>query len=272
MGTNCLLTPNSGVDRVAPCLVSLRTNSASPAQRPVRARARKSISYQYMGSHNNGAITRRKFVKGATGTALCCACLPLAVFPDAAAAQKHNDEAGKDANMTGAGKVHLAAACGTYCGACPAYIAKHGEDEQVKMNLQKRSSSAPAKVMKGIPPSNWMDGLLCDGCLSGGVLVAHCKSCNIRLHALDTQDGARCTNCKELPCQRVTNLINMGQYLHRHEYLPNLKRIREMGAQEWVKKEEARWSCPKCRLPMSWYDAECARCGEPRSKALFPLS
>jgi len=64
----------------------------------------------------------------------------------------------------------------------------------------------------------------------------------------------------------------MGSYLHRKEYLPNLKKIREMGVQEWAKKEEERWRCPRCGLPMSWYDAECAGCGEARSERLFPLS
>jgi hypothetical protein len=124
----------------------------------------------------------------------------------------------------------------------------------------------------GIPPSNWMDGLLCDGCLSGGTLAAHCQRCNIRLHALNIQKNSRCSDCEELPCDRLTKLINMGHYFHRNEYLPNLKKIREMGVQEWAKYEEERWRCPKCGLPMSWYDTECVGCREPRSELLFPLT
>jgi hypothetical protein len=166
---------------------------------------------------------------------------------------------------------HLAAACGTYCGACPAYLAKHGEDEQIKKKRQKVSSSGPAKALRGIPPSNWMDGLVCDGCLSGGQLAAHCQNCNIRLCALDKQSNSRCSDCKDLPCYRITNLINMGRYLHRKEYLPNLEKIREMGVQKWVKYEEERWRCPRCGLPMSWYDAECIGCGARRSGRLFSL-
>jgi hypothetical protein len=215
-----------------------------------------------MDFYNNEKITRRKFVKGvAAGAAVYCACFSL----DCPAASE------EDKVKDGKGKVHLAAACGTYCGACQAYIAKHGEDEQVKMKLQKRFSSGPAKALKGIPPSNWMNGLLCDGCLSGGMLAAHCQMCNIRLCAANKQNDSRCADCEELPCYRITNLINMGSYLHRKEYLPNLKKIREMGVQEWVKNEEERWRCPKCGLPMSWYDAQCAGCGEPRSERLFPL-
>ena len=164
-------------------------------------------------------------------------------------------------------KVHLAGACGTYCGACPAYLAKHGDDRHKKLRQEMKHASGP-----GIPPWNWMDGLVCDGCLSGGKLAGHCQMCNIRLHALKTQDNDRCTDCKDLPCQRINGLINMGRYFHRDEYLPNLEKIREMGVQEWVKYEEERWLCPKCSLPMSWYDAECVGCGEPRSKRVFSLS
>ncbi len=174
--------------------------------------------------------------------------------------------------MTGTAKEHLAAACGTYCGACPAYIAKHSEDEQLKLKLKDRSSSGAMKELRNIPPPNWMDGLLCDGCLSGGMLAEHCQTCEIRLCAANKQDNSRCSECKELPCHRITSLMMMGNYLHRDEYLPNLGKIREMGVQEWVENEEERWRCPQCGLPMSWYDTECAGCGEPRSERLFPLS
>ncbi len=215
-----------------------------------------------MDSFNNKKITRRKFVKGVAGTAVCCSCFSLDCL---AASEDKKEDKIKDSR----GKVHLAAACGTYCGACPAYLAKHSEKEQIKLRQQK---SGTVKAQKGIPPSNWMDGLLCDGCLSGGKLAGHCQMCNIRLHALKNQDNARCSDCEELPCYRINNLINMGRYLHRDEYLPNLKKIREMGVEEWIKYEEERWRCPQCGIPVSWYDTECVGCGAPRSERLFPLT
>lgn len=207
---------------------------------------------------NYEKVTRRKFVKEVTGTAICCTCFPMVGLANVEEKPVHKNNEG------------LAAACGTYCGACPAYLAKHNDD-YIKKKQQKEFSSEPQKAHNGIPPSNWMDGLLCDGCLSGGRLAPHCQRCNIRLCALDKQKDARCANCEELPCQRITNLINMGNYRHRAEYLPNLEKIRRIGVQEWVKYEEERWRCPQCGLPLSWYDAECVGCGEPRSKELFPL-
>jgi hypothetical protein len=218
-----------------------------------------------MDFRNHKKRTRREFVQGAAGAVVCCTCFSW----DTLAGLEENSAFKTDA---GKGKEHLVAACGTYCGACPAFIAKHCEDEQVKIKLQKRSSSEPEKPQKGIPSSNWMDGLLCDGCLSGGMLTAHCQPCAIRKCAENKQNNSRCSDCEELPCYRMTNLIHMGSYLHRAEYLPNLEKIRKMGVQEWVKYEEERWRCPRCGMPMSWYDTECIRCGEPRSNELFPLT
>lgn len=89
--------------------------------------------------------------------------------------------------------------------------------------------------------------------------------------AANKQDVTRCSDCGELPCSRITDMINTG-LLHRAEYLPNLGKMRELGVQKWAEYEEERWRCPRCGLPMSWYDAKCVGCGEPRSERLFPLT
>ncbi len=216
-----------------------------------------------MDCYKKESTSRRKFIKGVVGVAACsCACFSLDGLAMPTEGKSKDDR----------GKEQLAAACGTFCGACPAYLAKHSDDEQVKIRLQKRLSSGLQKEQKGIPDPGWMDGLLCDGCCSGGMLAAHCQNCAIRTCAADKQPDSRCVNCEELPCYRITNLINMGGFLHRKEYLPNLQKMREMGVQKWVKYEQERWRCPRCGMPMSWYDAECPGCGEPRSKLLFPLT
>lgn len=206
--------------------------------------------------------TRRKFCKRVAGIAFTGAFVGMetTAIPN----PKSKGEA------AGNGE-HLAGACGIYCGACPAYIAKHSESEQIKVRLQKRPSSGPTKALKGIPDPSWMDGLLCDGCLSGGMLAAHCQNCTIRKCAAKKQNDSRCTDCEELPCYRITNLINMGGYLHRKEYLPNLKLIREIGVQKWVKYEQELWTCPNCSNSLSWYDPACSNCGAKRSEKLFSL-
>jgi hypothetical protein len=206
------------------------------------------------------AITRRKFVKGIAGVTVCYTCFSF----DGLSAVEW------DKTREDIGKEYLASVCGTYCGACPAYIAKHSTDEELKLRRAKRVTTESAKPGKSIPNPHWMDSILCDGCLSGGQIAAHCKSCAMKTCAESKQNVTRCSDCSDLPCNRVTVMINTG-LLHRAEYLPNLDKIRKMGAREWVKLEEERWRCTKCGLPMSWYDAGCVRCGEPRSEKLFPL-
>ncbi len=207
-----------------------------------------------MSLHENKKITRRMFVKGVAGSVVCCSCLSL----DSLAASK------EISLQDGEARVHLAAACGTYCGACPAYLKKHGEG----------GGNYPSKPINASIDSfvAMMEGLQCDGCLSGGTLAAHCQTCSIRLCAANTQNNDRCSECASLPCYRITNLINQGDYPHRDEYLPNLAKIHEMGVQEWVIYEEARWSCPQCGGAISWYDTRCTGCGTARSKDLFALS
>ena len=200
-------------------------------------------------------ISRRKFVKGVAGTAVICACYPL------------NSLA---ATAKGTGKENLIAACGIYCGVCPSYINKHGDDKQIKMRLEKTGSFEQLRPdIKWF--TNFMNKQSCDGCLSGGKLAGHCQNCNIRLCALKKQKDARCTDCKELPCENIMNLINMGNYPHRQDYLTNLKKLRKMSAEKLVKNEVKRWSCTKCGKPVSWYDPECVECGAPRPGHLYKV-
>jgi hypothetical protein len=217
-----------------------------------------------MDFYHSENITRRKFVKGVTGAVVCCSCFSLNCWADS---KEEGKKRIKDDNgiEDSEAKVHLAAACGTYCGACPAYIAKHSEEER---------DYPSGEVEDYIDDFNdYMKNLRCDGCLSGGQLAGHCQTCNIRLCAANTQNNSRCSDCEDLPCYRIMALINQPPgYPHRQEYLPNLEGIREMGVEEWVLYEEERWLCPQCGQPMTWYEAECAGCGEPRSAQLFPLS
>lgn len=216
-----------------------------------------------MGSDDNENLSRKEFLKGMAGAAFCCAmgslsCSKKGGIEDGAM------ERTAERMEAGEGNVQLAAACGTYCGACPAYLNKHGN------GAWKAPANPPRTPIDRFV--SMMSQLQCDGCLSGGVLAAHCRTCNIRLCAANKQKDLRCTDCNELPCNRITSLINQGNYPHRREYLPNLEKIRQMGAGKWVKAEEAKWQCPKCGKPLSWYDAKCEGCGEARSGKLFSLT
>lgn len=208
-------------------------------------------------------LTRRGFVKGVAGAAFACAWLPLEGLAASPKTSVQNTGSGGEVQENDTGKEHLVAVCGTYCGACFAYIAKNSEDEETKNRLKKEFSSGQMKLN--------MEKFGCDGCLSDGKTAAHCQACTMRKCAEKKQDVTRCSDCPDFPCSLITNFNNDGR-LHHAELLGNLRQIRDIGVQKWVKNEEERWCCPQCHLPMSWYDSECARCGTPRSKRLFPLT
>ena len=88
--------------------------------------------------------------------------------------------------------------------------------------------------------------------------------------AAKKQDVTRCSDCQEFPCSLITNFNNDGM-LHHAEVLENCRSLREMGINEWAKREAERWSCPQCRGKISWYDAACSHCGAERSGQLFAL-
>ncbi len=217
-----------------------------------------------MNLHKNKNMTRRRFVTNMAGTAFCFSCLPLNALAASVLPLNPDAEKNNRVKLSGTGKLHLAAACGTYCGACPAYINKHGEREE---NFPSGSINSNIDWLV-----NYMKNSSCDGCLSGGLLAGHCENCEIRTCKKHTQDNPRCSNCDFLNCSLIKDLIDQGDYPHRQEYYPNLEKIREMGVEDWIEYEEARWLCPRCGQTMNWYDTRCTKCGAPRSWRLFALS
>ena len=194
-------------------------------------------------------MTRRTFVKGVAGAAVSCACLQLNCFAAPASDAGNPEE-------------NLVAVCGLYCGACPMYIATQSKDEEKQMALLKQFSSGPMKLKK--------EDLLCDGCIGAERVASFCRDCAIRKCPDDKQNVARCSDCKDFPCSRITDFNNDGMP-HHGEVLENLRRIKEMGIQKWAKYDEERWKCPKCKSPVSWYDSKCSQCNAPRSDQLFTL-
>ena len=184
-------------------------------------------------------ITRREFVVGMAGMAV----------------------AGKLSGAESSEK--LVAPCGLYCGACPMFLATQQKDDQkIKALYQQFSASGKMKIAA--------EDLLCDGCIAGGRVASFCRVCQIRDCASKKAKSSRCSECSDFACSRITGFNNDGM-LHHSEVLENLRQLRGMGIQEWARHEAERWSCPQCKSPIAWYDAECAKCRTKRSDRLFPL-
>lgn len=186
-------------------------------------------------------ITRREFVIGVAGVSVAGASIEGAF-----AAQRTEK---------------LIASCGLYCGACPMYLATQQKDEQKIRALMKQYGKADSP----------MEDMLCDGCIAGGRVASFCRKCDIRdCAAKKASKSTLCSDCPDLACERITKFTNDGIPHHR-EAMPNLRQLHSVGLTKWAKLEREKWSCPKCKGSIAWYDAVCPKCDEKRSERLFSL-
>jgi hypothetical protein len=157
----------------------------------------------------------------------------------------------------------LIAVCGLYCGACEMYRADHDNNKQKLKTLAQSFADREGEQFTE-------DDIRCDGCLGKGYLTPWCSKCQIRLCSKLQSGKVRCSDCEDFPCARISDFCNDG-LAHHVVVLENLGRIREVGIENWVAHEKERWTCPKCKVLLSWYDAFCPSCGASRSNCLFPV-
>jgi hypothetical protein len=106
--------------------------------------------------------------------------------------------------------------CGIDCSICPYYIAYHTDDDQLRAEVAKKYSTAD-KIIKA-------DDINCAGCkATTGKLFDFCSECGIRLCA-QTRQLDDCSHCSELPCSKVTKMV---EFMGSDEPLQVLYRLRD---------------------------------------------
>jgi hypothetical protein len=92
--------------------------------------------------------------------------------------------------------------CGLDCSVCPAFIARHADDPE----LRRKTAETWSKIYHAdIKPED----VFCDGCTSEGpVLFGHCRTCKIRecgrARKLDN-----CAHCPEYACGRLNEFFDI---------------------------------------------------------------
>lgn len=148
-----------------------------------------------------------------------------------------------DADKTSSGGQKLAAFCGLYCGACSLFIASTEDPAR----LEKLSAAFKT------PP----EALRCLGCRSDK-LSPFCRDCGFKACAKG-RGTAFCSECGEFPCADLTAF--QKERPHRLELWNDLERIKEAGAEVWMKEKRAEYACPECGTINSAYDLACRKCG-----------
>ena len=126
----------------------------------------------------------------------------------------------------------LVAACGIYCGACPALVA----------SLKAKTHS----------------DLKCLGCWSPKKPSPYAPKCAVRKCA-KSKNLKSCGECKDYPCKLIPPLFNdKPKYGLREKYLND---VRDQGLEPWLAEQKQRWICGKCGKTFAYGDKQCPSCG-----------
>jgi len=165
---------------------------------------------------NKKSLSRRQFLvtSGTAAAGICCPCLTARGAIGAQPA--------------------LVAACGIYCGACPALI-----------------SSLKAAQNHG--------AVKCFGCWNQKHPPSHAGKCAVRKCA-QTKKVQSCGQCQSYPCKLIAPLFNdKPKYGLREKYL---NAVRDQGLDVWLADQKKRWTCQKCGKGFGYGDKQCPSCGE----------
>ncbi len=146
--------------------------------------------------------------------------------------------------------------CGLYCGVCAIYIAHRDDNQKFKEGLTALyKGGVPGKGT--LPNSEHLstEDIRCKGCLSDDRFM-HCKQCEIR-DCTKEKGYSGCHQCDEFPCSHIDNFpMTVGKKV----ILRALPERRELGDEQWVHAEEARYHCPKCGNKVFRGVVKCNRC------------
>ena len=137
---------------------------------------------------------------------------------------------------------NLLAPCGLYCGVCGVMIAQRDGNEKFREKLAGFYGCSPAD-------------LVCEGCMSE-VRAEFCRVCHIR--ACCQEKGYEgCHLCNDWPCRHIEEFpVPVGKRV----IMRAIPTWRDLGTEEYVSREEARYLCPTCGASLFRGAKRCRSC------------
>lgn len=148
------------------------------------------------------------------------------------------------------------APCGLYCGVCAIYIAQRDNNQKFKERLVRLYQGDIAG--KGVMPNSEnlsVEDIRCRGCLSNDRFM-HCRQCPIR-SCTQEKGYTGCHQCAEFPCGHIEDFpMTIGKKV----ILRAIPYWREVGTEQWIADEEARYVCPECGNKVFRGVVKCNQC------------
>ena len=139
------------------------------------------------------------------------------------------------------------APCGLYCGVCGIMYATRDDNPKFAEKLA---------TVYNLPVGE----IHCAGCLAEGEEVfAYCRVCPIK-SCVSARGYKGCNECDDWPCESIEKFpMPVGKKV----IMRAVPHWREVGTEQWVADEEARYVCPSCGAELFRGAKRCRQCKEP---------
>lgn len=126
----------------------------------------------------------------------------------------------------------------------------------------KRDLIAPCGMNCSICSGYMREKNKCSGCRSvDGYKPNYCQQCIIfNCDTINTNKSGFCYECEKYPCRRLRQLDKRYTTRYNMSMLENLKNIKDIGLDNFVRSEEERWKCDNCGGTICVHIGECLEC------------
>lgn len=133
------------------------------------------------------------------------------------------------------------------------------------MNIQL---IAPCGMNCGICLANLRDKNICYGCWNEDEnKLNYCTKCVIRnCELLQKTDSKFCYECSKFPCTRLKQLDKRYRLKYKMSMIENLLYIKELGLENFEKKEAIRWKCDTCGGMICVHRGICLKCNDQKNR------
>ncbi|MFH0734057.1 MAG: DUF3795 domain-containing protein [bacterium] len=108
----------------------------------------------------------------------------------------------------------------------------------------------------------------CAGCNLIDINSSHKVKCIIKFcEHLNTNNLSFCFECIKFPCRRLKDLDKRYRTKYGMSMMENLDTIKSIGVQEFVVRENKKWTCNNCGNIICVHRDNCLVCGTPKSKS-----
>jgi hypothetical protein len=131
-------------------------------------------------------------------------------------------------------------------------------------SLNKSSLIAPCGMNCGICMAYLRENNRCPGCRGVDTNKSiSCVRCKIKNCRIFKKNGSKyCFECDDFPCDRLKHLDKRYRTKYTMSMIENLLYIRDYGIRKFIKNEDVRWACSKCKGTICVHKGHCIDCGK----------